>query len=273
MAQALELKERHGFSAHKLKAGVFPPEYELECFRAIAAALPEDSLRIDPNASYSVPQAIRVGQAIKGLRNDYYEDPTWGMNGLRHVREATGLPIATNTVVTNMEQLAANVRDPAVDVVLLRHDVLGGHPAHPEGRSGMRDVPARHRGALIGRARCPARHHAPPRSRAAVAAVRGRRPLPSPRGRCHRGGQAALPPRHDRSPSGARAGGPPRSRAAARYARLYEELGDYPYDQDPGRPGWYARVPNEEWADPYAAAPVGWATGRKTRDTSTGGRS
>jgi len=273
VAQALELKERHGFSAHKLKAGVFPPEYELECFRAIAAALPEDSLRIDPNASYSVPQAIRVGRAIKDLRNDYYEDPTWGMNGLRHVREATGLPIATNTVVTNMEQLAANVRDPAVDVVLLRHDVLGGHPAHPEGRSGMRDVPARHRGALIGRARCPARHHAPPRSRAAVAAVRGRRPLPSPRGRCHRGGQAALPPRHDRSPSGARAGGPPRSRAAARYARLYEELGDYPYDQDPGRPGWYARVPNEEWADPYAAAPVGWATGRKTRDTSTGGRS
>ena len=119
VAQALELKERHGFSAHKLKAGVFPPEYELECFRAIAAALPDDSLRIDPNASYSVPQAIRVGQAIKGLRNDYYEDPTWGMNGLRHVREATGLPIATNTVVTNMEQLAANVRDPAVDVVLL----------------------------------------------------------------------------------------------------------------------------------------------------------
>ena len=59
----------------------------------------------------------------------------------------------------------------------------------------------------------------------------------------------------------------------ARYARLYEELGGYPYDEDPGRPGWYARVPNEEWADPYTAAPVGWATGRKDRETSAGGGS
>jgi glucarate dehydratase len=39
----------------------------------------------------------------------------------------------------------------------------------------------------------------------------------------------------------------------AKYAALYEELGGYPYDRDPGRPGWYARVPNEEWADPTDA--------------------
>ena len=40
----------------------------------------------------------------------------------------------------------------------------------------------------------------------------------------------------------------------ARYAALYEQLGGYPYDRDPGRPGWYARVPNEEWADPDDAS-------------------
>src|ERR1019366_4214134 len=123
---ARDLKSRYGFGAHKLKAGVFPPDYELRCFLALAETFPDDALRIDPNASYSVRDAIRVGHAIKGLRNDYYEDPTWGMNGLRQVRQAVGLPIATNTVVTNLEQLAANVRDPAVDVVLLDTTFWGG---------------------------------------------------------------------------------------------------------------------------------------------------
>ncbi|MDH5247092.1 MAG: mandelate racemase, partial [Betaproteobacteria bacterium] len=36
----------------------------------------------------------------------------------------------------------------------------------------------------------------------------------------------------------------------ARYHELYRELGGYPYDRDPGRPGWFAHVPNRNWADP-----------------------
>jgi glucarate dehydratase len=40
----------------------------------------------------------------------------------------------------------------------------------------------------------------------------------------------------------------------ARYAELYEELGSYPYDRDPGRPGWFATVPNRDWADPTISA-------------------
>jgi glucarate dehydratase len=273
VAQALELKERHGFSAHKLKAGVFPPEYELECFRAIAAALPDDSLRIDPNASYSVPQAIRVGQAIKGLRNDYYEDPTWGMNGLRHVREATGLPIATNTVVTNMEQVAANVRDPAVDVVLLDTTFWGGiRPTlkaaavcetfqlgigvHSSGELGVQLATMLHLGAVLPSLPFAADAHY---HHLVDDVIEGGK-LP------YRHGTIAVP-------QGPGLGVRLDRERLARYARLYEELGDYPYDRDPGRPGWYARVPNEEWADPHAAAPVGWATGRKARDTSAGGRS
>ena len=34
------------------------------------------------------------------------------------------------------------------------------------------------------------------------------------------------------------------------YAELYNELGGYPYDQDPLRPGWAPLVPNDRWADP-----------------------
>jgi L-alanine-DL-glutamate epimerase-like enolase superfamily enzyme len=36
----------------------------------------------------------------------------------------------------------------------------------------------------------------------------------------------------------------------ARHAELYRELGDYPYDRDPGRPDWFPLVPDQSWADP-----------------------
>jgi len=36
----------------------------------------------------------------------------------------------------------------------------------------------------------------------------------------------------------------------AQYHELFRELGGYPYDRDPGRPGWYPVIPNDRWADP-----------------------
>src|ERR1051325_3547499 len=120
------LKRRFGFATHKLKAGVFPQDYELEAYRALAAAFPDDSLRFDPNAVWSTEQAIRFGQAIEGLRNDYLEDPVFGLAGMRRTREKVRVPLATNTVVVNFEQLAANALSTAVDVILLDTTFWGG---------------------------------------------------------------------------------------------------------------------------------------------------
>src|SRR5213082_3327718 len=39
VTHARELKQQNGFTSHKLKGGVFSPEYELEAYRALAAAL------------------------------------------------------------------------------------------------------------------------------------------------------------------------------------------------------------------------------------------
>jgi L-alanine-DL-glutamate epimerase and related enzymes of enolase superfamily len=250
---ARHLKQRYGFRTHKLKAGVFPPDYELRSFQALAEAFPEDTLRIDPNASYSVPDAIRVGNAIKGLRNDYYEDPTWGMNGLRQVRQAVGLPIATNTVVTNFEQLAANVRDPAVDVVLLDTTFWGGiRPVlraaavcetfqlgigvHSSGELGIQLATMLHVGAALPAMPFAADAHYHQLTDDVVT-----------------GGKLPYRDGAIRVPEGPGLGVSLDPERVARYARLYEELGGYPYDRDPGRPGWYARVPNEEWADPEDA--------------------
>src|SRR5688572_16117780 len=83
--EARVLKELYGFTSHKLKGGVFPPEYELECYRALAAAREGERLRFDPNGVWSTETAIWFGQRIqdmRSVRNDYLEDPVFGMNGM-----------------------------------------------------------------------------------------------------------------------------------------------------------------------------------------------
>ncbi len=109
-----------------MKGGVFPPDYELECYRALAAEFPGDRCRFDPNAVWSTDQAVRFGRAIEHLNNDYLEDPVFGLDGMRSVREKVSMPLATNTVVVNFEQLATNVLRRSVDVILLDTTFWGG---------------------------------------------------------------------------------------------------------------------------------------------------
>ena len=126
LAHARALKRQYGFTAHKLKGGVFPPAYELACYRALADALPGDRLRYDPNCALSLEEAIRFGKGIRDLNNDYFEDPTWGLEGTRQLRRYIDMPLAINTAVINFEQLGANIHHRAFDVVLLDTTFWGG---------------------------------------------------------------------------------------------------------------------------------------------------
>ena len=58
----------------------------------------------------------------------------FGLTGMRHAREKLRMPLATNTVVVNFEQLAANVLNRAVDVILLDTTFWGGIRAVRESR-------------------------------------------------------------------------------------------------------------------------------------------
>jgi glucarate dehydratase len=250
VAEARDLKRRFGFTSHKLKGGVFHPDYELECYRAVADAFPGDRVRFDPNAVWSVEQAIRFGQAIEGLNNDYFEDPTYGLNGMRRTREMVRIPLATNTVVVNFEQLAANVLDTAVDVILLDTTFWGGiRPCvkaagvcetfqlgvavHSSGELGIQLATMLHLGAVIPNLSFAADAHYHHVTDDVI--VGGKL--------AYEGGSIAVPTgpglgvRLDRD-------------KLARYAELYKELGPYPYDQDPLRPGWAPTLPNNRWADP-----------------------
>jgi glucarate dehydratase len=243
-------KQRFGFKTHKLKAGVFPPDYELEVYRALAAAFPADSLRFDPNGVWSTEQAIRFGQAIEGLRNDYLEDPVYGLHGMRRTREMVRVPLATNTVVVNFEQLAANVLNTAVDVILLDTTFWGGIRAcikaaavcetfqlgvavHSSGELGIQLATMLHLGAVL-----------PNLSFAADAHYHHLTDDIIEGGLMeYKDGSIAVP---DKPGLGVKL-----NRAKlAEYAELYRRLGAYPYDQDPGRPGWTPIVPNDRWADP-----------------------
>jgi glucarate dehydratase len=250
------LKERFGFTTVKIKGGVYHPDYELEAYRAVAASLPGDSFRFDPNGVWSTEQAIRFGQAIEDLRNDYLEDPVFGLNGMRRTRQMVRVPLATNTVVVNFEQLATNVLDLAVDVILLDTTFWGGiRPCikaagvcetfqlgvavHSSGELGIQLATMLHLGAAI-----------PNLSFAADAhyhhlqddIIEGG-PLQYENGAIRVPDTPGLGVRLNRD-------------KLREYSELYQRLGGYPYDQDPGRPGWTPVIPNDRWADPKNDRPI-----------------
>lgn len=256
ISDTLALKRRCGFTSHKLKGGVFPPDYELEVYRAWAEALGPDSVRYDPNAAFSVEQALRFGRAIEDLNNDYYEDPTWGLNGMRRVREGVRIPLATNTVVVNFEQLSANVLNPAVDVILLDTTFWGGiRPCikaagicetfqlgiavHSSGELGIQLATMLHLGAVVPNLAFKADAHYHHLTDDII--IGG--PLAYLNGEIEVPTGPGLGVKLDRDKLG-------------KYSDLYRSLGGYPYDRDPARPGWFPLLPNTSWADPHDARPV-----------------
>jgi glucarate dehydratase len=169
---------------------------------------------------------------------------------MRRVREAVRVPLATNTVVVTFEQLAANIRDPAVDVILLDTTFWGGiRPCikaagvcetfqlgvavHSSGELGIQLATMLHLGAVLPNLTFAADAHY---HHLVDDVIEGGK-LPYEDGAVRVPDGPGLGIRLDRD-------------KLARYAELYEELGSYPYDRDPGRPGWFALVPNRDWADP-----------------------
>src|SRR5690606_26666972 len=190
----------------------------------------------DPNGVWSVEQAIWFGQQIEDLPNDYLEDPTFGLNGLRRVREKVRMPLATNTVVVNFEQLSANVLNTAADVILLDTTFWGGiRPClkaagvcetfqlgvavHSSGELGIQLATMLHLGAVLPNLTYAADAHYHHLTDDVIT-----------------GGKMSYVDGAMAVPSGPGLGVTLDRDRLARYAELYRELGGYPYDRDPGRP-------------------------------------
>lgn len=250
VAHARQLVERCGFGTHKLKGGVFPPAHDVKVFRALAEAFPDASLRLDPNGMWSVEESIWVAGQIADLRNDYLEDPTWGLDGMRRVRARIGIPTATNTVVVNFEQLAQCIRQDAVDVILLDTTFWGGIRAcvkaaatcetfqwgiavHSSGELGIQLATMLHLGAVLPNLHFAADAHYHHLLDDVI-----------------QGGLMRYEQGSIAVPTGPGLGVSLDRERLGKYAELYRELGGYAYDRDPGRPGWFAILPGQDYAQP-----------------------
>jgi glucarate dehydratase len=245
---ARDLKRKHGFRSHKLKGGVFSPDHDLNVYLALAAEFPEDSFRLDPNAAWSVEESIRIGRAIEHVRNDYYEDPCWGLEGMRRVRRFVNIPTATNTVVVNFEQLAACILTDAIDVILLDTTFWGGLrqawmagvvcqkfqrgiSVHSSGELGIQLATMLHLGACLPNITFAADAHYHHLLDDIIVGgkmkyVDGKIALPTASG---------LGVELDRD-------------KLQKYAELFRKEGGYAYDRDPKRPKWFAMVPETRFA-------------------------
>jgi glucarate dehydratase len=175
------------------------------------------------------------------------------MPQMARLREFVRIPTATNTVVINFEQLAANVAQRAVDVILLDTTFWGGiRPCikaaavcetfglgvavHSSGELGVQLATMLHLGAVVpnlGYAADAHYHHL------TDDVIIGGKMV-------YRDGRIAVPTEPGLGITLDR-------EKLARYHESYRELGSYAYDRDPGRPGWYPLVPNADWADPALA--------------------
>jgi glucarate dehydratase len=126
VAQAKWMVDNYGFTALKLKGGVFPPEEEIAAIRALRDAFPEHSLRLDPNAAWTPGTALTIAKELDGVL-EYLEDPTPGIEGMAEVsRHGPMMPLATNMCVVSFAQVAPAVRVNAVQVILSDHHYWGG---------------------------------------------------------------------------------------------------------------------------------------------------
>lgn len=160
------------------------------------------------------------------------------------------MPLATNTVIVNFEQLSANVLNPAVDVILLDTTFWGGiRPCiraagiceafqygvavHSSGELGIQLATMLHLGAVLSNLTYAADAHYHHLTDDIIEGGKfkyehGTITVPT---------EPGLGVRLDRD-------------KLAEYHELYRKLGSYPYDQDPLRPGWTPLIPNGRWADP-----------------------
>lgn len=246
---AKELVNKYGFTTHKLKAGVFHPDHEIEVFRSISKAFPTHKVRIDPNAMWSVEEAIRIGHAIEDLPNDYFEDPTFGLEAMRRIKSRIRIPTATNTVVVNFEQLASCIRNESIDVILLDTTFWGGLrqawkagvvcekmqlgiSVHSSGELGIQLATMLHLGAALPNLSFAADAHYHHLTDDII-----------------EGGKMEYIDGTIAVPSGPGLGVTLNRDKMKQYSEYYKETGGYMYDRDPHRTEWFSVLnDNNRWA-------------------------
>ena len=238
----VQLHETLGVNSMKLKAGVLDPMEEARVLELCRDRLGDRfGLRIDPNGTWSVATAVRVGRRLENLDLEYFEDPAWGLEGMRAVREQVRIPLATNMYPNKFDDLGPAIRMNSIDIILTDLHYW-------EGPRGVKDLcavcrtfnlgVAMHSGAEFGVEMAAMLHTAStiPQMHAA--------------GDAHYhyltddiivGGKIPYVDGAMKVPDGPGLGVELDEEKMAKYEAYYEEMGDYyaRFHADPRRPDWY----------------------------------
>ncbi len=126
VAQAQAMCAEYGFKSLKLKAGVLPPDQEVQTIRLLREAFgPDTPLRIDPNANWSLETALRCGRELEGLL-EYYEDPVAGRGPMAELAKQLSIPLATNMCCVSFAELPESISLGSVQIILGDHHFWGG---------------------------------------------------------------------------------------------------------------------------------------------------
>ncbi len=125
VAQAKAFVGEYGFKSLKLKGGVLEPDLEVETILKLREAFPHHALRIDPMGAWTVPTAKRVVDQLDGVL-EYLEDPCRGMEAMAELSALITMPLATNLVVVEFEQIIEAVKKDAVQIILSDHHYWRG---------------------------------------------------------------------------------------------------------------------------------------------------
>jgi glucarate dehydratase len=134
VSQVRQMIAKYGFKDIKFKAGVLPPETEMETVRQLRSAfgLP---VRMDPNSAWTVETSVAIGSELREelgpATGGYLEDPTATLEGMAAVRagllaQDIDVPLASNVAVTCFTDLPTAFATDAVQIVLCDHHYWGG---------------------------------------------------------------------------------------------------------------------------------------------------
>lgn len=241
----VELKETLGVTAMKLKAGVMDPMEEVRVLELCRERLGDKfGLRIDPNGVWSVATAVKAGRRLEDLEIQYFEDPSWGLEGMRRVKEQVRIPLATNMYPNKFDDLGPAIHMNSIDIVLTDLHYW-------EGPRGVKDLSAicqtfnlgiaMHSGAEFGV------------ELAAMLHTASTLPTMTMEGDAHYhyleddiivGGKMEYVNGAIKVPEGPGLGVTLDEDKMEKYERYYEKMGDYyaRFHQDPYRLDWYPKV-------------------------------
>jgi o-succinylbenzoate synthase len=139
---AFELVAASGCTTAKVKVAEAGEDesHDLARVEAVRSALgPDGRIRVDANEAWDVPTAVaRIGRLAE-YDLEYVEQPVSGLEGMRAVREAVGVPIAADESVRTEADPLAVVEAGAADILVLKVQPLGGvrRTLEVAGRAGL----------------------------------------------------------------------------------------------------------------------------------------